>query len=51
MRPLRGFDRLAAAGLTETEIAALRAQFHSQPQGLDDVGSGGGTVMNEEERA
>ncbi|KZV95480.1 hypothetical protein EXIGLDRAFT_644247 [Exidia glandulosa HHB12029] len=49
VRPLRGFDRLAAAGFSESEISALRAQFHSTPQGLDDVGSGGGTVLNEEE--
>ncbi|EJD50502.1 hypothetical protein AURDEDRAFT_150207 [Auricularia subglabra TFB-10046 SS5] len=48
-RAPRGFDRLAAAGLTDTEIASLRAQFHSGPQGLSDMGSGGGTVLNEEE--
>lgn len=46
---LRGFDRLVGAGLTEAEIAMLRTQFHSTPQGLDDLVYGGGTVLNDEE--
>ncbi|KAF7980695.1 hypothetical protein HWV62_37145 [Athelia sp. TMB] len=30
LQPLRGFDRLAAAGFSESDIANFRRQFHSQ---------------------
>lgn len=30
LKPLRGFDRLAAAGFTAEDIANIRSQFHSQ---------------------
>ena len=30
IKPLRGFDRLATAGLGPSEIAVLRAQFHGE---------------------
>jgi hypothetical protein len=30
LRPLRGFDRLAASGFTAEDIANIRRQFHSQ---------------------
>ncbi|KAG2337065.1 hypothetical protein BDR05DRAFT_806136 [Suillus weaverae] len=30
LQPLRGFDRLAAAGFSEDDIANFRRQFHSQ---------------------
>ncbi|KAI0059584.1 hypothetical protein BV25DRAFT_1860190 [Artomyces pyxidatus] len=30
LKPLRGFDRLAAAGFTESDISNFRRQFHSQ---------------------
>ncbi|KZP23272.1 hypothetical protein FIBSPDRAFT_919127 [Athelia psychrophila] len=30
LQPLRGFDRLVAAGFTEADIANFRRQFHSQ---------------------
>jgi DUF2407 C-terminal domain len=30
LQPLRGFDRLSAAGFSESDIANFRRQFHSQ---------------------
>jgi len=33
IKPLRGFDRLAAAGFTEEDIASIRQQFHAQSAG------------------
>ncbi|KAH8113514.1 DUF2407 C-terminal domain-containing protein [Phellopilus nigrolimitatus] len=33
IRPLRGFDRLAAAGFSEDDIANFRRTFHSQSSG------------------
>jgi len=30
LRPLRGFDRLVAAGFSEEDISNFRRQFHSQ---------------------
>lgn len=30
LQPLRGFDRLVAAGFSEADIANFRRQFHSQ---------------------
>lgn len=33
LKPLRGFDRLAAAGFSEEDIANIRSQFHSQSSG------------------
>lgn len=30
IRPLRGFDRLQAAGFSEEDIASIRRQFHSE---------------------
>ncbi|KAI5123149.1 hypothetical protein M0805_000852 [Coniferiporia weirii] len=33
IKPLRGFDRLAAAGFTEDDIANFRRTFHSQTSG------------------
>jgi len=42
IKPLRGFDRLTAAGFTEEDIASMRLQFHAQSAGdyLDrDYGS------------
>lgn len=30
LKPLRGFDRLAAAGFSPEDIANIRSQFHSQ---------------------
>ncbi|EIN12802.1 hypothetical protein PUNSTDRAFT_60294 [Punctularia strigosozonata HHB-11173 SS5] len=30
IKPLRGFDRLAAAGFSESDIQSIRRQFHSQ---------------------
>lgn len=30
LKPLRGFDRLAAAGFSESDIANFRRQFHSR---------------------
>ena len=38
IKPLRGFDRLAAAGFSEEDIATFRRTFHGQSDGdyLDD---------------
>jgi len=33
IKPLRGFDRLAAAGFTEDDIASIRRQFHAHSAG------------------
>lgn len=33
LKPLRGFDRLAAAGFTEQDIANIRMQFHAHSAG------------------
>ena len=33
MKPLRGFDRLAAAGFSEQDIASMRLQFHAHSSG------------------
>ncbi|CAL1712204.1 unnamed protein product [Somion occarium] len=33
LKPLRGFDRLAAAGFSEQDIANFRAQFHAHSSG------------------
>lgn len=33
IKPLRGFDRLAAAGFSEEDIASFRRTFHSQTSG------------------
>lgn len=33
LKPLRGFDRLAAAGFTEQDIANIRLQFHAHSSG------------------
>ncbi len=33
LKPLRGFDRLAAAGFTEQDIANIRSQFHAHSSG------------------
>ncbi|THH10064.1 hypothetical protein EW146_g8488 [Bondarzewia mesenterica] len=33
LKPLRGFDRLAAAGFSEADIANFRRQFHSHSSG------------------
>ncbi|KAH7096435.1 DUF2407 ubiquitin-like domain-containing protein [Auriculariales sp. MPI-PUGE-AT-0066] len=44
-RALRGFDRLAAAGLSEEEINNLRRQFHAGTTPAD----GAGSLLNEEE--
>ena len=40
IKPLRGFDRLAAAGFSEEDIANFRRTFHSQSTSdyLDGVG-------------
>lgn len=46
MRPLRGFDRLQAAGFTPEDIASIRRQFHTEStNGLGDVD------LNNDERA
>ncbi|GJJ15755.1 hypothetical protein Clacol_010033 [Clathrus columnatus] len=38
IRPLRGFDRLQAAGFSAEDIASIRRQFHSESSnGLGDV--------------
>ena len=39
LRPLRGFDRLAAAGFSASDIAQFRAQFHARELDLDDGAS------------
>ena len=33
LKPLRGFDRLAAAGFSEQDIASIRSQFHAHSAG------------------
>ena len=33
LKPLRGFDRLAAAGFSEQDIANIRLQFHAHSAG------------------
>lgn len=33
LKPLRGFDRLAAAGFSEQDIANIRLQFHTHSAG------------------
>ncbi|TCD68343.1 hypothetical protein EIP91_010981 [Steccherinum ochraceum] len=33
LKPLRGFDRLAAAGFSEQDIASIRLQFHAHSAG------------------
>lgn len=33
LKPLRGFDRLAAAGFSTEDIASIRAQFHANSSG------------------
>lgn len=33
LKPLRGFDRLAAAGFSEADIANIRLQFHTHSAG------------------
>lgn len=33
LKPLRGFDRLAAAGFSEQDIANIRSQFHAHSSG------------------
>ncbi|OCH91602.1 hypothetical protein OBBRIDRAFT_792077 [Obba rivulosa] len=33
LKPLRGFDRLAAAGFSEQDIASIRMQFHAHSAG------------------
>ena len=33
LKPLRGFDRLAAAGFSEADIANIRLQFHAHSAG------------------
>jgi hypothetical protein len=34
MRPLRGFDRLAAAGFSEGDIESMRENFHQRQRGF-----------------
>lgn len=33
LKPLRGFDRLAAAGFSQDDIANIRSQFHANSAG------------------
>ena len=33
LKPLRGFDRLAAAGFSQQDIANIRLQFHTHSAG------------------
>jgi hypothetical protein len=51
MRPLRGFDRLAAAGFSEEDIEGMRSHFHSRQRsyalsGALDLDSGGHTYCS-----
>ena len=42
IRPLRGFDRLQAAGFSAEDIASIRRQFHSESSNnLSDTGLDG----------
>ena len=52
VRPLRGFDRLAAAGFSEADIAGIRAQFHAESHaGLDFLPDSSSAPLSAAERA
>jgi hypothetical protein len=49
IKPLRGFDRLVAAGFSEEDIANFRRTFHSQTSGdyldEDPLGENGDRML------